>query len=66
MYILNILPKNEKQKISHCPNSFRFRRKIFERGKMDIPSTHTHDHSLSWLGTGSSITKYIIDMEVKF
>ena len=66
MYILKILPKNEKQKISHCPNSFRSRRKIFERGKIDIPSTHTHDHSLSWLGTGSSIKKYIIDMEVKF
>jgi hypothetical protein len=47
MYILNILPENEKQKISHCPNSFRFRRKIFERGKMDITSTHTHDHMIT-------------------
>ena len=24
-----------------------------ERGNMDIPSTHVHDRSLSWLGTGT-------------
>jgi hypothetical protein len=29
--------------------------KIVERGKSDIPNTHIHDHSLSLLGTGTSI-----------
>jgi hypothetical protein len=29
--------------------------KIVERGKIDNPSTQTHDCSLSWLGTSTSI-----------
>jgi hypothetical protein len=27
--------------------------KILERGKIDIPNTQKHDHSLPWLGTGT-------------
>ena len=37
----------------------KFKRKIvgiLYRGKIDILSTHIHDHSLSWLSTGTSIT----------
>jgi hypothetical protein len=30
-------------------------RKIVEIGKCDIPNTHIHDHSLSWLSTGTSV-----------
>jgi len=30
--------------------------KIVDRGKIDIPNTQIHDLSLSWLGTGTSIT----------
>ena len=30
-------------------------RKIVERDKIDAPNTHTHDCSLSWLGTGTSV-----------
>jgi hypothetical protein len=29
--------------------------KIVERGKIDIPNTKIHGHSLSWLGTDTSI-----------
>ena len=29
--------------------------KIVETGKIDTPYTHIHDHSLSWLGTDTSI-----------
>jgi hypothetical protein len=28
-----------------------------ERSKIDIPNTHVHDCSLSWLGTGTSIKR---------
>jgi hypothetical protein len=30
-------------------------KKIVERGKIDTPNTHTHESSLSWLGTDTSI-----------
>jgi hypothetical protein len=30
-------------------------RKIIEKGKMDTPNKQIHDHSLSWLGTDTSI-----------
>jgi hypothetical protein len=30
-------------------------RKIVERGKIDTTSKQIHDHSLSWLGTNTSI-----------
>ena len=30
-------------------------RKIVERGKIDTPNTQIHEHSLSCLGTGTSI-----------
>jgi hypothetical protein len=29
--------------------------KIVERGKIDIPNTKIHGHSLSWLGTDTTI-----------
>ena len=32
-----------------------FHRKIVEIGKIDIPSKHTHEHALSWPGTGTLI-----------
>ena len=31
--------------------------KIVERGKIDTPTQHIHDRSLSWLRTGTSIRK---------
>ena len=31
------------------------KRKFVERGKIDTPNTQIHDHSHSWLGTGTSI-----------
>jgi len=31
--------------------------KIVERSKLDTPNTQIHDHSLSWLGTGTSIKR---------
>ena len=30
-------------------------KKNVERGKIDTPNTHTHESSLSWLGTDTSI-----------
>jgi hypothetical protein len=33
----------------------KFNGKIAERGKIDSPYTQIHDHSLSWLGTGTTI-----------
>jgi len=30
-------------------------RKIVEIGQIVVPNTHIDDHSLSWLGTGTSI-----------
>jgi hypothetical protein len=29
--------------------------KIVEIGKINIPNTHKHDHSLSWLDTDTSV-----------
>ena len=34
--------------------------KIDERGKIDIPSTQTHDRSLSLLRTGTSIKRGVV------
>ena len=28
---------------------------VVERGKLDTPNTNIRDHSLSWLGTGTSM-----------
>jgi hypothetical protein len=33
----------------------KYNRKIIGRGKINTHSTPIHDHSLYWLGTGSSI-----------
>jgi hypothetical protein len=32
--------------------------KIVGKGKIDTPNTQIYDHSLSWLGTGTSIFCY--------
>ena len=32
--------------------------KIVERNKINAPNTQIHDHSLFWLGTGTSIKKW--------
>jgi len=33
--------------------------KIVERGKIDSSNTQIYDHSLSWLGTSTSIKKIL-------
>ena len=35
-------------------------RKIVEREKIDIPNTPKHNHSLTWFGRGTSITKVAV------
>ena len=41
----------------HTVGTFpKFIRKIIERDLIDTPNTQSHDPSLSWLGTGTSIT----------
>ena len=37
------------------PNVLLVGRKIVERGNIETPNTQIHDHSLSWLGTGTPI-----------
>ena len=39
-------------------------RKIVERGQVDTPNTHIHDQSLSWLGTGTSIKRGGVEVEL--
>jgi hypothetical protein len=46
-HIVQTIPK-----ILHCPNNS----KITERGKIDTPNIQIYDRSLSWPGTGTSIT----------
>ena len=35
-----------------------YRGRIVEKGKFDIPNTHIHHRSVSWLSTGTSIENY--------
>jgi len=50
--------KKMKNKKYHTVGTvLKFRRKIVERGKIDIPDTQIYDRSLSWLGTGTSIKR---------
>jgi hypothetical protein len=42
---------------SLCGTVLKSNRKIVERGKIDTPNTETHDRSLSWLSTGTSIKR---------
>ena len=35
------------------------KRKFTDRGQIDSPSIHTHDSSISWLGTGTSMNKNV-------
>jgi hypothetical protein len=35
------------------------KRKFTERGQIDSPSIHTHDSSISWLGTGTPMNKNV-------
>jgi hypothetical protein len=44
-----------KKSITSWEKFHKFNRKIVEIGKCDIPNTHIHDHSLSWLSTGTSV-----------
>ena len=44
-----------KKSITSSEKFQKFNRKIVEIGKCDIPNTHIHDHSLSWLSTGTSV-----------
>ena len=43
----------ENIKIPNVGKVPKSNRKIIERGKNDTPNTQIHDHSLSWLGTGT-------------
>ena len=45
-----------KSKTKNTTSSEHFKNpiEIIERSKFDIPNTYIHDHSLSWLGTGTS------------
>ena len=48
----------KKTKVPHCRGTIpiiqsKNRRNL--RGVIDIPNTHVHDRSLSWLGTDTSI-----------
>jgi len=47
--------KNKNKKNTTVGTIPKFNRKIVERGKIDTSRTQIHDHSLSWLGTGTSI-----------
>jgi hypothetical protein len=50
--------RNEKHNIYHTVRTFpKFNRKIVERGEIDTTNTQIHDHSLSCLGTCTSIKK---------
>jgi len=44
------------KKYHHVGTFSKFNRTIVGKGKIDTPSTHIHDLSLSWLGTNTSIT----------
>jgi len=44
-----------KHIISHCWNSSKIQSQTLERGNIDTPNTHIHNHSLSWLGTDTSV-----------
>ena len=40
----------------------KFNSEIVERGKIDTPSKQIHDHSISWLGTGTSIKNKMVGL----
>jgi hypothetical protein len=55
----------KNKKIPHCRskkyhtvrarNTTLSEQEIVERGNINYPNTHIHDHSLSWLGTDTPI-----------
>ena len=46
----------KKENMYHTAGTIsKSNRKITERGKIYTPNTQIHEHSLSWLGTGTSI-----------
>ena len=51
MYLIKMKNKNYHT-VGTVPT---FNSKIVEKGQIDTPNTQIHDHSLSWLGTGTSI-----------
>ena len=50
--------KNKQKQKNNKTNKLKKKpqQKIIERGKIDTSNTQIHYHSLSWLGTGTSIT----------
>jgi hypothetical protein len=44
-----------KKSITSSEKFQKFNRKIVKIGKIDIPNTHIHDHSLFWLSTCTSV-----------
>ena len=56
MYMYDLNNKLKKKKYQHFGTFPKYNRKVAERSKIDTPNTHIHDHSLSCLGTGTSIT----------
>jgi hypothetical protein len=50
-----LMNKMKNKKYQSVWTVHKSNRKFIERGKIDSPNTHVHDHSLSWLGTGTWI-----------
>jgi hypothetical protein len=50
--MLQIISKTKNTTVGTAPKS---NKKIVEKGKINTNHTQLHDHSLSWLGTGTSI-----------
>jgi hypothetical protein len=49
--------KLKKKKKHTLKSVLKYNLKIVERDKIDTPNTHVHDHSLSWLGTITSMKR---------
>jgi hypothetical protein len=47
--------KKKNKTIPHCRNNYKINIKIVEKYKIDTPNTGVYYHSLSCLGTGTSI-----------
>ena len=57
-----ITRETKRNKVSHCQNSTKFQEKNRRnRGKFDTPKTQIHDHSLSWIGSGTSIKVEVLN-----
>jgi len=57
-FIFYVVIKKKIKKKYHNVGTFpKLNIAIVERGKIDTPNPQIHDHSLSWLGTDTSIKK---------